>query len=83
MNIFSFNIQIKFVELKWTEQNVNIIFLQEFRDSPVVISTASNLDHGHVNPATNGEFTIFTPLSPPHHNNNIFQASHQVSLKNI
>ncbi|XP_049818372.1 uncharacterized protein LOC109603335 isoform X2 [Aethina tumida] len=51
---------------------------KEFRDSPVVASTASNLDHGHVNPIANGEFTIFTPLSPPHQNNNVFLANQQI-----
>ncbi|XP_044259276.1 uncharacterized protein LOC123007849 isoform X2 [Tribolium madens] len=51
---------------------------KEFRDSPVVASTASNLDHGHVNPVANGEFTIFTPLSPPHQNNNVFLANQQI-----
>ncbi|CAH0546280.1 unnamed protein product [Brassicogethes aeneus] len=51
---------------------------KEFRDSPVVASTSSNLDHGHVNPISNGEFTIFTPLSPPHQNNNVFLANQQI-----
>ncbi|EEZ99620.2 uncharacterized protein LOC103313170 isoform X2 [Tribolium castaneum] len=51
---------------------------KEFRDSPVVASAASNLDHGHVNPVANGEFTIFTPLSPPHQNNNVFLANQQI-----
>ncbi|VEN45721.1 unnamed protein product [Callosobruchus maculatus] len=47
---------------------------KRFRDSPVVASGAPDYDHGHVNPVANGEFTIFTPLSP-HLNNNIFLAS--------
>ncbi|XP_063919861.1 uncharacterized protein LOC135134908 isoform X2 [Zophobas morio] len=51
---------------------------KEFRDSPVVASTASNLDHGHINPVANGEFTIFTPLSPPLQNNNVFLANQQI-----
>ncbi|KAJ8941344.1 hypothetical protein NQ318_004788, partial [Aromia moschata] len=41
-------------------------------------SVASNLDHGHVNPIANGEFTIFSPLSLPYHNNNIFLAKEQI-----
>lgn len=32
-------------------------------------------DPGHVNPIATSEFTIFTPLSPPHHNNNVFRSS--------
>jgi hypothetical protein len=51
---------------------------KEFRDSPVVASASSNLDHGHINPVANGEFTIFTPLSPPHQNNNVFLANQQI-----
>ncbi|XP_076263413.1 uncharacterized protein LOC143198196 isoform X4 [Rhynchophorus ferrugineus] len=51
---------------------------KEFRDSPVVASVASNLDHGQINPIANGEFTIFTPLSPPLYNNNVFLANEQV-----
>lgn len=39
---------------------------------------ANNLDHGHVNPIANSEFTIFTPLSPPHYNNNIFLANQEL-----
>lgn len=42
------------------------------------VSVASNLDHGHVNPITSSEFTIFTPLSPPHQNNNVFLANQQI-----
>ncbi|KAG5871594.1 hypothetical protein JTB14_010719 [Gonioctena quinquepunctata] len=58
---------------------------REFRDSPVAVSVSSQLDHGHVNPITyaNGEFTIFTPLSPPHFNNNIFFASDQIKHTRI
>ncbi|CAH1129888.1 unnamed protein product [Ceutorhynchus assimilis] len=51
---------------------------EEFHNSPVVATVASNLDHGHINPISNGEFTIFTPLSPPHFNNNVFLANEQV-----
>ncbi|XP_030751016.1 uncharacterized protein LOC115878607 isoform X2 [Sitophilus oryzae] len=51
---------------------------KEFRNSPVVASVASNLDNGQVNPIANGEFTIFTPLSPPLYNNNVFLANEQV-----
>ncbi|CAH1170022.1 unnamed protein product [Phaedon cochleariae] len=51
---------------------------KEFRNSPVTASIPSELDHGHVNPIANREFTIFTPLSPPHFNNNIFLASDQI-----
>nr|CAI5819803.1 unnamed protein product [Callosobruchus analis] len=53
---------------------------KRFRDSPVVASGAPDYDHGHVNPVANGEFTIFTPLSP-HLNNNIFLASEPVIPK--
>lgn len=59
----------------FTFYNIVLLFLKEFRDSPVVVSVANNLDYGHVNPIANGEFTIFTPLSPPHYNNNIFLAN--------
>lgn len=38
----------------------------------MVVSTVSNVDHGHVNPISNGEFTIFTPLRPPNLHNNVF-----------
>ncbi|KRT78381.1 protein kinase, partial [Oryctes borbonicus] len=56
---------------------------KEFRDSPVASSTTiigSNQDHGHVNPIANSssEFTIFTPISPPHHNNNVFLANQRI-----
>ncbi|KAF5304433.1 hypothetical protein FQR65_LT07963 [Abscondita terminalis] len=51
---------------------------EEFHNSPVVLSPTVNLDHGHINPIANGEFTIFTPLSPPHHNNNVFLANEQI-----
>ncbi|CAH1955895.1 unnamed protein product [Acanthoscelides obtectus] len=51
---------------------------KRFRDTPVVASGAPDFDHGHVNPIANGEFTIFTPLSP-HLNNNIFLASEPAS----
>ncbi|XP_023311897.1 uncharacterized protein LOC108913857 isoform X2 [Anoplophora glabripennis] len=51
---------------------------KEFRDSPVVASAASNLDHGHVNPIANGEFTIFTPLSTSPYNNNVFLANERI-----
>lgn len=60
-----------------------MFYLQEFRDSTVVASTASNLDHGHINPVANGEFTIFTPLSPPHQNNNVFLANQQMIVSLI
>nr|XP_022912483.1 uncharacterized protein PF11_0213-like isoform X2 [Onthophagus taurus] len=50
----------------------------EFRDSPVAASVASNLDHGHSNPIANSEFTIFTPISPAHHNNNVFLANQRI-----
>ncbi|KAJ8919683.1 hypothetical protein NQ315_006211, partial [Exocentrus adspersus] len=50
----------------------------EFRDSPVVASAASNLDHGHVNPIANGEFTIFTPLSSSPYNNHVFLANERI-----
>ncbi|XP_074032381.1 uncharacterized protein isoform X3 [Leptinotarsa decemlineata] len=53
---------------------------KEFRNSPVAVSISSQLDHGHVNPIANGEFTIFTPLSPPHFNNNIFLATDQIKV---
>nr|CAH7759744.1 unnamed protein product [Callosobruchus chinensis] len=53
---------------------------KRFRDSPVVASGGPDYDHGHVNPVANGEFTIFTPLSP-HLNNNIFLASEPVISK--
>lgn len=36
------------------------------------------MDNGLVNPVANGEFTIFSPLSPPHHNNNVFLANQQI-----
>ncbi|KAK5642085.1 hypothetical protein RI129_008252 [Pyrocoelia pectoralis] len=51
---------------------------KEFQNCPVVASSTSSLDHGHINPIANGEFTIFTPLSPPHHNNNVFLANEQI-----
>ncbi|XP_017779012.1 PREDICTED: uncharacterized protein LOC108564462 [Nicrophorus vespilloides] len=57
---------------------------KEFRDSPVVVSVASQLDHGHVNPIANGEFTIFTPLSTtaspssPPNSSNVFSAHQQI-----
>ncbi|KAF5303937.1 hypothetical protein FQA39_LY01722 [Lamprigera yunnana] len=51
---------------------------KEFHNSPVVASSTVSLDHGHINPIANGEFTIFTPLSPPHHNNNVFLANEQI-----
>lgn len=37
-------------------------------------TSLSGDDPGHVNPIANPEFTIFTPLSPPHHNNNVFRS---------
>lgn len=51
--------------------------MQEFRDSPVSASVISEQseDPGHVNPIATSEFTIFTPLSPPHHNNNVFRSA--------
>ena len=58
-------------------------FFQEFRNSPVVASSTSTVDPGHVNPIANGEFTIFTPLSPPHFNNNLFLANEQVIVSQI
>lgn len=54
------------------------VYFQEFRDSPIVISSVSTLDNGLVNPISNGEFTIFSPLSPSHHNNNVFLANQQI-----
>ncbi|XP_066257637.1 uncharacterized protein [Euwallacea similis] len=42
---------------------------QEFHNSPVVVSAAT--EQGHVNPLTNGEFTIFTPLQTSTFNNNL------------
>ncbi|XP_072377014.1 uncharacterized protein [Diabrotica undecimpunctata] len=47
---------------------------EQFRNSPVTASSISDLDHGHVNPIANGEFTIFSPLST-HYNNNVFHAN--------
>lgn len=41
----------------------------------MVVSTVSNVDQGHVNPISNGEFTIFTPLRPPNLHNNVFVGS--------
>ncbi|XP_044767099.1 uncharacterized protein LOC123322999 isoform X2 [Coccinella septempunctata] len=35
---------------------------KEFRDSPVAVSTVSNVDNGLVNPSAEGAFTIFAPL---------------------
>ncbi|KAB0793142.1 hypothetical protein PPYR_12762 [Photinus pyralis] len=51
---------------------------KEFQNCQVVASSTSSLDHGHINPIANGEFTIFTPLSPPHHNNNVFLANERI-----
>ncbi|CAG9826204.1 unnamed protein product [Diabrotica balteata] len=51
-----------------------VFFFQQFRNSPVTASSISDLDHGHVNPIANGEFTIFSPLST-HYNNNVFHAN--------
>lgn len=67
-------------KLLW-DSHLAAFILQEFRDSPVVASASSNLDHGHINPVANGEFTIFTPLSPPHQNNNVFLANQQIIVR--
>lgn len=41
-----------------------------FQNSPgVECATTETADPGYVNPVINGEFTIFTPLSPPYNNN--------------
>ncbi|KAL1501350.1 hypothetical protein ABEB36_006685 [Hypothenemus hampei] len=54
---------------------------QEFQNSAVAVSVASNLEHGHVNSITNGEFTIFTPLNPSHLDNNLFHSNIQISAR--
>lgn len=52
---------------------IDVIYFQVFQNSPVVESVSSEgIDPGHVNPVANGEFTIFSPLSPSHFNNNVF-----------
>ncbi|KAK4877002.1 hypothetical protein RN001_009508 [Aquatica leii] len=52
---------------------------KEFHNSPVIVSSSTaDLDHGHINPIANGEFIIFTPLTPPHQNNNVFLANEQI-----
>ncbi|GLV44784.1 Cadherin 96Ca [Carabus blaptoides fortunei] len=63
---------------------------KEFRDSPVTASVVNDStlsvtgdDPGHVNPIASSEFTIFTPLSPPHHNNNVFRTHHQPVISYI
>ncbi|XP_066148993.1 uncharacterized protein [Euwallacea fornicatus] len=49
---------------------------QEFHNSPVVVSATT--EQGHVNPLTNGEFTIFTPLQTSTFNNNLLVNTDQV-----
>ncbi|XP_019769544.2 uncharacterized protein LOC109544010 isoform X2 [Dendroctonus ponderosae] len=49
---------------------------KEFHNTPMVASTVTSSEQGHVNPIGNGEFTIFTPLHPPI-NNNVFMVNEQ------
>ncbi|CAG9854337.1 unnamed protein product [Phyllotreta striolata] len=55
---------------------------EKFQNSPVGYSSSS-VDHGHVNPIANGEFTIFSPLSTSPFNNNIFHPNDERNARTV